>query len=156
MRSEDRSTSFRDPDVQKCDTYLTPGWYRFSLQAGEHMPTKCVPKFSCGTYAPGWLEGEHPTVAEGVVQRRVCFHSERDCCENAVLVRVKNCGDFYVYRLVALPSCPFRYCGAKTKVSSNGQGWYGIMYVNIYFISHKLSCLKTGYYNNYNYIITIV
>ena len=58
----------------RCDRYdLEPGWYRFQGAAGDRMVDKCVPERHCGTLSPGWLSGAHPTVAEGVVTRSVCF-----------------------------------------------------------------------------------
>ena len=51
---------------------LVPGWYRFQGAAGDRMADKCVPANLCGTRYPGWLNGTHPTVSEGVVTRRVC------------------------------------------------------------------------------------
>ena len=48
-----------------------PAWYRFTAAAGVRMQTFCVPKRRCGTHAPGWLNGSHPSVGEGIVSRRV-------------------------------------------------------------------------------------
>ena len=47
------------------------------------MPTSCVPKARCGAYAPGWMDGTHPTVVDGKVTRRVCYHDYTNCCEYA-------------------------------------------------------------------------
>ena len=56
----------------RCDRHdLVPGWYRFQGAAGNQMADKCVPTNYCGTQHPGWLYGTHPTVAEGVVTRKV-------------------------------------------------------------------------------------
>jgi len=52
----------------RCDRDdLVPGWYRFQGASGDQMADKCVPTNYCGTQHPGWLDGRHPTVAEGVV-----------------------------------------------------------------------------------------
>lgn len=48
-----------------CDKPLPTKWYRLSDSAGSEMPTSCVTKNRCGTHAPGWLSGAHPTVAQG-------------------------------------------------------------------------------------------
>ena len=37
------------------------------------MLETCVHMYYCGTHAPGWLSGGHPLLADGVVQRKVCF-----------------------------------------------------------------------------------
>ena len=90
---------------------LVPGWYRFQGAAGDRMADKCVPMDHCGTEYPGWLSDAHPTVAEGVVIRRVCFSVDQ-CCSWYQNIRVKNCGAYFVY---ALPRPYyhdiFRYCG---------------------------------------------
>ena len=87
---------------------LEPGWYRFQGAAGDRMADKCVPMDHCGT----WLNGTHPTVAEGVVIRRVCFHN---CRYDYQYIRVKNCGAYFVYALPRLYYPVYRYCG-------NGRG----------------------------------
>ena len=97
---------------------LVPGWYRFQGAAGDRMADNCVPMDHCGTKYPGWLNGTHPTVAEGVVIRRVCF-SEDQCCFRYQNIRVKNCGAYFVYALPRLYHHylddyyyrDFRYCG---------------------------------------------
>ena len=93
------------------DRDLVPGWYRFQGDAGDRMADKCVPVRHCGTYAPGWLSGAHPTIAEGVVTRRVCFSWSYICCDWYENIRVKNCGGYFVYELPRLYSWYARYCG---------------------------------------------
>ena len=99
--------------VVKCDRPLATGWYRFTGLAGNKMPDSCVSKYYCGTHAPGWLTGGHPTVAQGAVSRKVCFHWSSGCCQWSRYIRVRNCGAFYVYYLSATPACNLRYCGNR-------------------------------------------
>ena len=47
---------------------------------------------------------------EGMVSRQVCFNW-RDCCQWKINIRIRNCGDFYVYELKAPGVCGLRYCG---------------------------------------------
>ena len=95
----------------KCDHNLNSGWYRFLNISGITMPTTCPPLYTCGTRCPGWLRGDHPTVDEGEVMRTVCFSKRLGrCCEVVFFIRVKNCSSFYVYRLLPLDKCPYRYC----------------------------------------------
>ena len=90
---------------------LSTDWYRFSGAAGNQMAESCVEVYRCcGTYIPGWLNGSHPTVNEGAVQRRVCFRFIGDCCFFSIYIRVRNCGGFYVYQLKPLKGC-LPYCG---------------------------------------------
>lgn len=95
----------------QCDTNLTPGWYRFRGGAGNQMATSCVAIKHCGTLAPGWMNGSHPTVAEGATAVQVCFHWAMNCCHRSSTIRVRNCSGFYVYELKKPPQCSLRYCG---------------------------------------------
>ena len=75
------------------------------------MPTSCVAKHYCGTHAPGWLAGSHPTRVGEVVDRKVCFHWGSNCCNWNAYIRIKRCNGFYVYKLARTPVCWLRYCG---------------------------------------------
>lgn len=76
------------------------------------MATSCVPQNHCNTITPGWLSGDHPTTAQGIVNMKVCFNKNEDCCKFQRFISVKNCGNFYVYELVRL-WCSSRYCGEE-------------------------------------------
>jgi len=58
----------------KCDQDLRKAWYRILGGAGKQMPDKRAPEQQCNTHAPGWLSGGHPTVAQGIINRKVCFN----------------------------------------------------------------------------------
>ena len=60
-----------------CENQLTGGWYRFVGAAGTKMPTSRAPAKRCGTDWSGWLDGTHPTVEDGNVNRNVCFNDLR-------------------------------------------------------------------------------
>ena len=97
---------------KKCDRNLKEDWYRFSAGAGTSIATQCIPGAQrCGTDLPGWMDGAHPTVDEGVVSRKVCFSGYRNCCYHNVMINVRNCSSFFVYRLKPLSYCNSRYCG---------------------------------------------
>ena len=112
----DRAQGYKG--VIKCDRSLPTTWYRFTGLAGNMMPSSCVARYYCGTHAPGWLVGGHPTVAQGIVSRKVCFHWTSGCCQWSRYIRVRNCGAFYVYRLSPTPACNLRYCGNRGGVSA--------------------------------------
>ncbi|XP_035693440.1 pancreatic secretory granule membrane major glycoprotein GP2-like [Branchiostoma floridae] len=102
-----------------CDLGLSTGWYRFTSAAGGEIPTTCPPQFACGTHEPMWLNGTHPVVEDGEVDRTVCVHhldqSGSDCCGLQVNIRVRNCSGFYVYYLTSPPGCDMAYCaGTET------------------------------------------
>ena len=111
LSEADRNKNFLNKAVLKCDRSLPRAWYRFVGAAGKQMPTQCVQKYHCGTHAAGWLNGSHPTVGQGIVQRRVCFSWTSGCCQWSTSIRVKNCGAFFVYEFSGTPGCSFRYCG---------------------------------------------
>ena len=96
---------------KKCDRNLTEDWYRFSAGAGTSIPTHCPPKLRCGTDPPGWMDGAHLTVDEGVVSRKVCFSGYGKCCYLNIMISVRNCSSFFVYRLKPVQYCNSRYCG---------------------------------------------
>ena len=98
LNDSDRHSDFGRGD-RKCDNHLTEDWYRFSAGAGTSIPTHCLPHHRCGTDLPGWMDGAHPTVDEGVVSRKVCFSGFGKCCYNHIMINVRNCGSFFVYRL---------------------------------------------------------
>ena len=97
-----------------------PGWYRFTGIAGNpKMPTTCPPIRRCGTHAPGWIKGQHPSMADREVTRVVCYHWSNNCCRWKNNIKVKNCGAFYVYQLQKTPVCSLRYCGEYWRFIDN-------------------------------------
>ena len=100
-------------DGRAPDNIVSPGWYRMTGNSGDRIPEKCVPKRRCGTHAPGWLNGTHPKVLDGVVNRRVCYHWSNNCCLWKNDIKIRNCGGYYVYELTKPPACSLRYCGNK-------------------------------------------
>ena len=111
LNNAHRKITYRRSFYSYCDNGIGPGWFRFKQAAGKMMPTSCQPTHRCGTHAPAWLNGEHPTVADGQVNRTVCFHWESDCCHWSTNIEVRNCGSYYVYYLTGTPACNLRYCG---------------------------------------------
>ncbi|CAH3176031.1 unnamed protein product [Porites lobata] len=98
-----------------CDRGIGPGWFRFDRSAGTRMATSCPPTYTCNAAATGWLNGGHPTVADGQVSRQVCFHWSGNCCFWSTNIKVRNCGSYYVYYLNGTPgsTCSLRYCGTN-------------------------------------------
>ena len=96
----------------RCDRNdLVPGWYRFQGAAGNRMADECIPVDYCGTHYSGWINDTHPTVAEGVVTSTVCFSRSYSCCYWHQIIRIKNCGAYFVYELPRTYRCHARYCG---------------------------------------------
>lgn len=95
----------------RCDNTLKPGWYRISSKSGEEMPTECVQSGGrCGTLRSMWMNGTFP-VAGKITNVTACASNyDGDCCSNSVNIQIKNCSNYLVYNLVAVKSCPQRYC----------------------------------------------
>jgi len=84
---------------------------------GTKMADKCVDVFHCGTNAPGWLLGGHPTNAsQQAVWKTVCFSWDNNCCYFKGHIQVRECKDFFVYHLKELRVKYLRYCGNDTNV----------------------------------------
>ena len=116
LNQADRAEANSDQSNVKCDgrapdNIVSPGWYRMTGASGDQIPDKCVPMRRCGTHAPGWLDGKHPTLLEGAVTRQVCYHWSSRCCNWKNNIKIRNCGDYYVYELQKPPVCSLRYCG---------------------------------------------
>ena len=111
LNESDRNQN-NDSSVTGCDNTLPTGWYRFGGGAGIMMATSCVPGNRCGTLATGWMNGAHPTVAEGKVTRKVCYNWGENCCRMSIEIEVLDCGVYYIYKLIPSPGCPSRYCGS--------------------------------------------
>ena len=99
-----------------CDDHLPTEsdpeeWYRFMGDAGTKLPTKRVDAYHCGTVWSGWLDGAHPTLKDGEVQRTVCFSDRSTGCKHTIKISVKNCGTYSIYKLFKPPGCDSRYCG---------------------------------------------
>ena len=98
-------------DPMICDYDLQTGWYRFVNEVGGKMPETKVGRGHCGTIAPIWMQGQHPSTAEGTVVRTGCvnFNNQSGGCI-PIPIKVRNCNDFFVYRLVAPYGCHMAYC----------------------------------------------
>ncbi|XP_057209453.1 pancreatic secretory granule membrane major glycoprotein GP2-like isoform X1 [Triplophysa rosa] len=96
-----RATNNRFSSQPMCDVNVSwVGWYRLFLNnQSAQMPDICVPDQSCGTHVPLWLNGQHPTIEDGVVTRPVCGNWMNDCCHfKTPSIQVKACpGNYYVY-----------------------------------------------------------
>lgn len=120
LDTADRNVTFNDGGTTVyCDNdpsspgWVGPGWYRFVGAAGTRMPTSAPAPYSCGTHAAGWLDGAHPTEAEGVVDRQVCWSWVEGPCWQVGSIQVVDCGDHYLYNLTVPLACSYRYCGTN-------------------------------------------
>ena len=121
LTSANRKVSFFDRNIEYCDKEGTswqnsdwygPGWYRFTDSAGSKMPESPAPIYYCGTEAPGWVKGGHPTGANETRDSSICFHWRDNECAYSVPIQIKNCGEYHIYNLPNAPNCNLRYCGS--------------------------------------------
>ena len=68
----------------------------------------------CGTVAPGWIRGTHPTDEGETVTVEVCFSWNGYDCNRSQNIEITYCGEYYVYFLPEAPWCSARYCAAST------------------------------------------
>ncbi|PIO27589.1 hypothetical protein AB205_0159020, partial [Aquarana catesbeiana] len=111
-RSKDHITT----GAQYCDSDKR-GWYRFVGSGGTQMPEVCVPTSRCQTDAPLWLNGQHPAIGDGIVDRTVCGHWLSSCCKFSGRIQIKACpGGYYVYGINGVPECSLTYCTGKPRI----------------------------------------
>lgn len=113
LNEADRKVTYVTSGTVKCDRQVGPGWFRFQGAAGNKMAPSCPTINRCGTHATGWLNGGHPSTADGQASRKVCFHWSENCCNWSTNIKVTNCGSYYVYYLHRTPACNLRYCGTE-------------------------------------------
>jgi len=91
-------------------------WYKMTGDGGTHIPVmKPTPEVGvCSTDLAGWLDGAHPTSkGDSVDNAKFCFRGTVEDCEYFTEGKITHCGDFYVYYLKEVPTCPSRYCASN-------------------------------------------
>ena len=101
-----------------CDQNLPDVWYRFAPPAGVRIATSCISPNHCGTRAPVWMNGTHPTASEGKVTRDVCGSwTTGGCCQFKNTIQVRLCpGLFYIYKFGQLPHCSLAFCATGKRL----------------------------------------
>ena len=71
------------------------GWYRFEGDAGAQMADNKEPPAweDCGTSRVVWLQGDHPGMGDGTVDRAFCVTGLEENCETTITGRVRTCSD---------------------------------------------------------------
>ncbi|XP_068721043.1 pancreatic secretory granule membrane major glycoprotein GP2-like [Montipora capricornis] len=112
-----RDYKFDSSKGPQCDSFpyvhWKHTWYRFGAYAGRAMADECV-RYGygyCGTKKAGWFSGQLPGVKDGVQKGKVCFSERDDCCGSSQMIHIRNCGDFFVYKLPKTKGCFKAYCG---------------------------------------------
>ena len=86
------------------------GWYKMVAPAGTQIPEYVVDTSHCGTSAPGWLNGAHPTEIGVAVDRQVCFHWSSNSCKWSSDIKIMKCASYFLYYLPKTPTCTLGYC----------------------------------------------
>lgn len=135
----DRLWTNTDPTVSRCDATLYGGFtfgmpdLPFRMKEGCNKTDMFVIHNRCGTQLQGFMDGRHPTVSEGYVERLICFQSSKVPCECQYtnVIGVQNCNGFYAYDLKGVPKCDARFCmvalnDAGVRIDTSSQSLYGI------------------------------
>ena len=77
---------------------------------GTQIPEEVVFPYRCGTNVAGYLNGTHPSTVGELKDVNVCFSADGYSCSWNNMIQVANCGNFYLYNLVATHPCNLRYC----------------------------------------------
>lgn len=100
-----------------CDNLLAPGWYRFANKVGGKIPTTKPEPYHCGTVAPIWMKGTHPTTKGEETFALACtnINNRLGGCMLPKPMSVKNCGEFFVYNLQPSGGCAMAYCAGNLR-----------------------------------------
>lgn len=118
-----------------CDNKLVPGWYRFTNAEQAQIPTTKPGIHHCGTLAPIWIQGKHPMKTGEEVEAIACanINNRIKGCMYSRHVRVKNCGNYYVYHLQPTEGRCMAYCAGKSAVILTVHKMLSIIYwQNVY------------------------
>ena len=97
------------------DDWVGGSWYRIQGGAGTKLSEKVYDRNSenagaCGTYIGSHMIGGHPNLPGQSVTRSVHFGLKSNYHYNNHDIEVTNCNGFFVYKLVGMTNCYFRYC----------------------------------------------
>ena len=102
------NSAIKQQSNQTMESLQPDEWYEFYGTGGTQIATSCVIENRCGSQMPGWLNGDHPNVEDGVVARQLCFSYNGDCCYHSVDINVRQCFGNYIYKI---PKLPERFIG---------------------------------------------
>ena len=102
-----------------CDQRARHGWTPgvWTSFGSRMIPEKSPGINHCGTSASGWLNGKHPTAADGVVSRTLCYHYSSSNCQWKSTIQVANCGSYYLYNIPKPSACSLGFCTTKSNAS---------------------------------------
>jgi hypothetical protein len=86
------------------------------LGVGDKKPEQNPGSGFCGTYAPIWMRGSHPTTDNVVKDVTACGAAPFAFpigCAYSFAIKVIKCGKFFLYRLKEPKLCYLAYCAGK-------------------------------------------
>ncbi|CAF1254340.1 unnamed protein product [Adineta steineri] len=98
------------------DSNEITGWYRFTGNGGTRLVTTQLSQTNiCGGSYPGWWNGTLPKAIGATHVGTMCFytggHFDGSYCANPLSpIIATNCGDYYVFYLLPVSCCSYRYC----------------------------------------------
>eukprot|EP00118_Oscarella_pearsei_P008163 m.41296 g.41296 ORF g.41296 m.41296 type:complete len:453 (+) comp33125_c0_seq1:95-1453(+) len=119
-----RTVSTTSSSIQYCDqaqrgTGLKAyDWNRFDESIGGQMLSSCpdtTQYYKCSTRFGGWIDDTLPTILGVEFSVKVCFALNKfQCCvfDYQTVIKIVNCGDYYVYYLPYVPACDLAYCSS--------------------------------------------
>ena len=108
LSEANREISYNTPfGSELCDYQLSEGWYPSVGAAGKKNANNACASIQMWS---GWLNGAHPTVEDGEVQRTVCFSDRSTGCKYSNDIIVKKSGSCLIYKLFHPPGCESRFC----------------------------------------------
>ena len=123
-----------ESEFARCDKGIltSESWVRFTGSGGTVIPNNPPQAYHCGTDFSGWIRGAHPAVAEGVVQRELCYrYNENECGFDSYEISIRNCGSFFVYKPPDLTECYLRLC--------TGEYFFSIKLVIVVKVYNKIN-----------------
>jgi len=121
LNQQKRQDTFYSNENFLCDCdggFPENKWFRITDTPYHYVPEFAPEKFHCGTMAPVWMNGSHPTRAQGIVTRLLCAHwAPYGACMwgGSWGINVKQCDGFFVYKVPSV--MPYKYtrlCSTQT------------------------------------------
>ena len=85
------------------------GWYRVVGPAGTKLADTPLEIYHCGTIGARYVQGSHPTKIGEIITTKACYKHDR-ICERPQDVKIRNCGEYFLYYLPETQSCWQGYC----------------------------------------------
>ncbi|XP_028515350.1 oncoprotein-induced transcript 3 protein-like [Exaiptasia diaphana] len=117
------------------ETFIRRRWYRIQNKKAARIVTSCPAPGSCGAKAPGWLNGQYPSLEAGIKEMEICYNTGADCCGRNATVYVRQC---YGYPVFMFDNVPEKSLGNRVCIELDAE----IIYPEAMFQSTHGQCLS--------------